>query len=277
MENLDGILPVVKKKSSISVEKKGYTLNDVEALRKKLKKSDLKPAIAITDEAKNGGSNNIDMKTALFEYMKEMWIGDMKDSENILDVTPISKAQADTNENGMADVEYTFEVKFNTPDDNEIMVKIKCYPTKCRIQIQHMGGPSKPKESLDGLHSPRYFGVNYILPWAKKVLDENPSLDEMVLPYLRAELRRLDEKIKTGNKKKLKNTGVGQAECSSRKCGFQNTVFLSNTKAYGVCGKCEKYEHFKCAKTKEEEKEEIITGKQLFYCSNCPIRNCIRK
>ena len=71
---------------------------------------------------------------------------------------------------------------------------------------------------------------------------------------------------KIPHKKKIKNNGT---ECSSRKCGFQNSVVLSNTSAYGVCGKCEKYEHFRCAKTKEDEKEDILSGKQPFYCSNC--------
>jgi hypothetical protein len=194
-EKEDSILPAVKRKTPVIVEKKGYTLNDVEALRKKLKKSDLKPEIGITDEAKNGSSINIDMKTALFEYMKEMWIGDMRKLVNVINVTPITKAQADTNENGTVDVEYTFEVTFSAPDAAHIAVKIKCYPTKCRMQIQHMGGPSKPKECLGGLHSPRFFGSNFVLPWAKKVNDENPNIDDVVLPLLRAELRRLDEKL----------------------------------------------------------------------------------
>ena len=267
MDGLNAVQPACRK--NISVEQKGYTLNDMEALRKKLKKSDLKPATAITDEAKNGSSINIDMKTSLFEYMKEMWIGDMKEHKSITNVTPLAKAQAETNENGKADVEYTFEVTYEAAG-NEQTVKIKCYPTKCRMQIQHMGGPSKAKEYLGGLHSPRYFGSNFILPWARKVIDENPNLDNAVLPYLRAELRRLDEKAKSGAKKnKVKNTANGQAECSSRKCSFQNTVVLSNTSAYGTCRKCEKYEHFRCAKTKEDEKEEILAGKLAFNCSNC--------
>ena len=127
MENDIPIQPLVEKRSSaVAVEQKGYTLNDVEALRKKLKKADLKPGIAITDEAKNGSSINIDMKTSLFEYMKEMWIGNMKELESILCVTPIDKAQAYTIVNGKADVEYTFEVNYKAPNDEEKMLKIKC-------------------------------------------------------------------------------------------------------------------------------------------------------
>ena len=261
---------VVKKPSSVSIEQKGYTLNVLEALRKKMKLADRKPGIAITDEAKDGSSINIDMKTALFEYMKEMWIGYMKDLDDVINVNPVAKAQAGTMENGKADVEYTLEVTFKAADSDAITVKIKFYPTKCRIQIQHMGGPPKPKECFGGLHSPKFFGTKYIIPWAKKVLEDNPTIDDIVLPRLRAELRRLDEKIKaTGKKNKVKNIGTGQAGCSARKCRFQNTVVLSNTSAYGICGKCGYYEHFTCAKTKDDEKEDILAGKQMFYCSNC--------
>ena len=152
-------------RKAIPIEQKKYTLNDLEALRKKMKKSDLQPEISMTEESKNGNNVNIDMKTSLFEYMKEMWIGDMKKLDDIKDITPITKAQAETGMNGKADVEYTFEVTFNTKGE-ENKVKIKCYPTKCCVQIQHMGGPSRPKECLDGQHSPKFFGDKFMIPWA---------------------------------------------------------------------------------------------------------------
>ena len=134
----------VMRRKNVPIEQKKYTLNDLEALRKKIKKADLKPEISMTDESKNGGNVNIDMKTSLFEYMKEMWIGDMKKLDHIKEITPITKTQAETGMNGKADVEYTFEVTFTTKGE-ENKVRIKCYPTKCRVQIQHMGGPSRPK------------------------------------------------------------------------------------------------------------------------------------
>ena len=63
---------------------------------------------------------------------------------------------------------------------------------------------------------------------------------------------------------------TGQASSSARKCGFPNgTVNLSNVGVYGTCGRCGKHEHFRCAKIKEEEKEEIVKGCQSFYCSGC--------
>ena len=189
--------------------------------------------------------------------MKEMWIGDMK-LDDIKEVTPITKAQAETGMNGKADVEYTFEVTFNTKGE-ESKVKIKCYPTKCRVQIQHMGGPSRPKECLDGQHSPKFFGDKFMIPWAKNVLKNNPNLDDIVLPFLRAEMHRLEEKIKV-SKKGSSKVRSGQATCSARKCGFPNkTVNLSNVGVYGTCGRCAKYEHFRGAKIKDEEKEEIIS------------------
>ena len=126
--SIDGTQVIAKK--SVPVEQKKYTLNDLEALKKKMKKSDLKPEVSMTEESKNGGNVNIDMKTSLFEYMKEMWIGDMKKLEDIKEITPITKAQAETGVNGKADVEYTFEVTFNT-NGEENKVKMKSYPTKC--------------------------------------------------------------------------------------------------------------------------------------------------
>ena len=132
-----------------------------------------------------------------------------------------------------------------------------------------MGGPSRPKECLDGQHSPKFFGDKFMIPWAKKVLKSNPNLDDIVLPFLRAEMQRLEEKIKL-SKKGPSKAKCGQSSCSARKCGFPNkTVNLTNIGVYGTCGRCAKYEHFRCAKIKDEEKEEINSGSQVFYCSDC--------
>ena len=104
----------VNPRNPVPVEQRNYTLNDLEALRKKMKKADLKPGISMTEESKNGGNVNIDLKTSLFKYLREMWIGDIKKFEEIKEVTPITKAQAETGSNGKVDVEYTFEVTFET-------------------------------------------------------------------------------------------------------------------------------------------------------------------
>ena len=108
-----------------------------------------------------------------------------------------------------------------------------------------------------------------MIPCAEKVLKDNPNLDSIVLPVLRAEWLRLEEHEKLAKKgSKVKN--CGQATSSARKCGFpKGSVNLSNVGVYGTCGKCGKYEHFRCAKIKEEEKEDIVGGKQVFYCSSC--------
>jgi hypothetical protein len=204
----------VNTKNTVNVELKKYTLNDLEALKKKMKKADLNPGIAMTEEYKNGGNVNIDMKTSLFEYMKEMWIADIKKIDDIKEVTPITKAQAETGMNGKADVEYTFEVTYDSKGE-ENKVKVKCYLTKCRIQIQHMGGPSRAKDCLDGKHSPKYFGDKFMVPWAEKVLKDNPNLDDIVLPIPRTEILRLEENSRT-LKKGAKAKGGGQASCAAR-------------------------------------------------------------
>ena len=132
-----------------------------------------------------------------------------------------------------------------------------------------MGGPSRPKDCLGGKHTLKYFGEQFMIPWAKNVLKNNPNLDDIVLPLLHAEMQRLEELAKQ-TKKGSKVKTSGQASCSARKCGFPNgTVNLSNVGVYGTCGRCNKHEHFRCAKIKDEEKEEIVAGNQTFCCSGC--------
>ena len=65
-----------------------------------------------------------------------------------------------------------------------------------------------------------------MLPWAEKVLKDNPNLDSLVLPLLRAELQRLEDQEKVAKKGNEVKNG-GQATCSARKCGFpKGTVNL---------------------------------------------------
>ena len=107
-----------------------------------------------------------------------------------------------------------------------------------------------------------------MVPWAEKVLVDNPNLDDIVLPLLRAEIQRLEENQKT--QKKASKVKGGNSSCASRKCGFPHgTVNLTNVGVYGTCSRCGKHEHFRCAKIKEEEKEEISKGNQAFFCSGC--------
>ena len=108
-----------------------------------------------------------------------------------------------------------------------------------------------------------------MMPWAEKVLAYNPNLDSIVLPLLQAEIQRMEENLKL-MKKGSKGKNSGQATCAARKCGFPNsTVNLANVGVYGTCGKCGRNEHFRCAKMKDEERDEIVSGSQVFYCSSC--------
>ena len=128
---------VTEKKKQLKVEMKTYQLKEVDALRKKLGFADINPAIALMDEATNGSCISVELKTSLFELMKQRWIGDIKEMEGIDDIIPITKAVAGTINFGKVDVEFTLEASF-TINGVANKVKVKCYPTKCKMTVTHM-------------------------------------------------------------------------------------------------------------------------------------------
>ena len=176
----------------INIEMKSYNLKEVEALKKKLSYVHLNPPIGLVDEASNGVCISVEMKTSLFEIMKFRWIHDMKEIFEINDIVGVSKAVAGSTNFGKVDVEFTLEATF-TVSDIVNKVKVKCYPTKCKMTITHMGGTCVPKAHLNGKYTPRYFAEKFIIPWGNKMIASYDNLDEQIVIHLEKELDRVTE------------------------------------------------------------------------------------
>ena len=151
-------------------------------------------------------------------------------------------------------------------------VKVKCYPTKYKITITHLGGN----------YTPRYFAEHFILPWGRKLIDSCKDLDDQIIPYLQKELLRVMElnkksKSSTQNKKipALNSPRIQQgiAKCIARKCPSKNVLDVANVVAFGICYKCGEPEHFRCAGIRDIEKKDIIEGNLHYTCSKCLFKN----
>ena len=95
------------------------------------------------------------------------------------------------------------------------------------------------------------------------------DLDDQILPYLEKELSRVMElnkkpKAPAPRKKNVaSNASRNQVgKCVARKCPSKNVVDMGNVGAFGICFKCGGIEHFKCASTNDDEKNDIIEGTQ---------------
>ena len=72
----------------------------------------------------------MDLKTSLFEAVKNSFVTVVQSDPNIYKVEQRRIVKAKTNNAGDADVEYILK------DGNEHGIMLTCYTTKCRIQIQ---------------------------------------------------------------------------------------------------------------------------------------------
>ena len=143
-------------------------MKEVDALRKKLSFANLDPPINLVDESSTGSCISVELKTSLFEMMKHRWISDMKETDGINDVIAVTKAVAGTTNFEKVDVEITLEATF-TVNDIPNRVKVKCYPTKCKVTITHMGGNCTEKDHLGGNFTPRYFNEKFYPSMGKKI------------------------------------------------------------------------------------------------------------
>ena len=155
---------------------------------------------SINGEATNGSSINIDMKTSVFELMKAGLIDSFKKETDIqkVEFPVISKALSKNGEE--ADVEYHVDVSFVTIGGIE-KVKMKCFTTNCRIQVQNCGKHER-KEHLGNEFTPKYFVSRFIVPYLESVLDRSADFDKVFVPHLRTEIQRLQ-------KKKIQETSWG--------------------------------------------------------------------
>ena len=149
---------------------KNYILDDLGALKKKWGMINHKPEIDVNGEASNGSSINIEMKTSLFEMMKADLIPKLKEEEGIDEITFPTTSKATSKNGEEADVEYHVEVTFTTNEVTE-KVKLKCYTTTCRIQVQGFGKHER-KKHLGNEYIPRFFVNRYIVPFLGSVLEK---------------------------------------------------------------------------------------------------------
>ena len=61
-------------------------------------------------------------------------------------------------------------------------------------------------------------------------------------------------------------------KCVAKSCNFQG-LNPNNKSAVGVCANCGHFEHFSCVGVSQEYKDDIVQGKNKYYCSQCFSRN----
>ena len=135
-----------------------------------------------------------------------------------------------------------------------------------------MGGKSEIKEHLDNKHSARYFADEFILPFGRKAILQMPAMDDIFIPKLKQEIKRLQEMYFKNKKKNLKPLQKTM-KCSSMKCKTGGNLQSSNTDKYAQCVICEGFEHFHCASLKDDKKNDIMEGTKQFICTNCFAEN----
>ena len=239
-----------------------YTLNDLNALETKFSLCNVE-AIKVSKEAKDGSSIHVDLKTSLFEAMKQNLIPILNTDEDIEKAvtTRVTKAKSNS---GTANVEYMADiVVIKGGYKHEIILKY--FTTKCRIQVQKRGKHVKFAD-LGDKFVPRFFMDYYIVPLAKKILSCNPNMDESFVPYLAEEIERLRALNKPTQNSNKKGKIPEDAKCINKKC---TQKISKNTKVSAQCSSCKNFEHFKCAGTRNVIKEDINEELVNFFCSVC--------
>ena len=250
-----------EEESKVKVVEAQYTLNDLKALEKKFERCYSTP-IDISEEADDGSSIHVDLKTSLFEAFKNNFLQVLRTDSDIEKAvtTRVTKAKSGS---GNADVEYMAEIVLDKGGTKHTLI-LKCFTTKCRIQIQKRGKHTKFVE-LGNKFVPRYFMEFYIIPFAKKILACNSNLDELIMPALAEEIQRLRAiKANSGDNKRGKS--IDDTKCVNTQCKQRIT---KNVNVSAQCNFCKHYEHFKCAGTTPTVKEDIKEDITKFICSVC--------
>ena len=258
------------------VKQRNYTLNDVAALKKKMKAEVKKQEVSIGKEAKDASNITVPMKASFFEFVKAYFINDLIDNSNIVKIDNAEGVKAATDNHGDAFVEYLMEITFKV-NKHVHCVKLTAYTTTSQLVFQPVGEKSGPKEHLGQKGSPRFFVENFLLPWCSKAISEKRYNEDIATKYynaLKEEIRKLDI-MKLDQKKASKNISIEidsmskpGAKCAAKACNFKG-IDPQNKAAVGVCAKCGNIEHFACVKIKNDHKEDIVRGIQKYFCSSC--------
>ena len=165
--------------------------------------------------------------------MKNNFVPALQNDPEIESIIPRVTLKAKTNNegNGEAEVEYIVDIAMKK-DGHLHEIILTCYTTACRIQIQKKGKHEKFAH-LGGKYVPRYFMEYYIVPFASKILECNPHLDDQFIPHLAEEMQRLSKINPTGKAGKTKKTS-GQATCVNPGCKHHYTVNMLGSFAHCV-------------------------------------------
>ena len=263
-----------------TVTQRSYVMNDLGALRKKLKHEGRKHDFIISNEAKDGSNTVIQMKTSFFEFTKAKFIEEILQNQDIVSVQNAEAVKAATETSGEAYVEFSMDITFKAKEKTH-SVKIIAYTTTCQLMIQPKGEPSGVKTHLGSRGTPRYFAETFLIPWCEKSVYSNNFNEKMSGIYLDAlneEIKRMEASktlLKNEVKKKAKQSVLGEitnAKCVNKGCSFKG-LDPNNKSIVGVCTKCCNFEQFACIKMKPEHKDDIIKGNIKFYCSECFSKN----
>ena len=190
--------------------------------------------------------------------------------ERIKTINPKRKVVADTDHHGQADVEFQLEVIFNI-DGNKHKVKVSCYTTTCNLLVQNMGESPQAKFHLGDRHSSRFFADEFILPIGRNALQTVPNIDDKFIPFLRQEIRKLQELHFKNKNKTIKP--LQKVKCVSQSCRSGGNLIASNVEKYGQCVLCDGCEHYNCAKIKDERNISYMDGSETFVCTSCFSKN----
>ena len=176
---------VEMKKKKGKVKQRNYVLNDVGALKKKLKHENKQQEIAIGKEAKDCSNITVPMKASFFEFVKANFIQDLENNEEILKIENAEGAKA-----GDAYVEYSMEISFKIADSTH-GVKMTAYTTTSQLMFQPIGEKAGTKAHLGQRGTPRFFVEHFIMHLSETSIKErrfNESIQTMYTSALKEEI-----------------------------------------------------------------------------------------
>ena len=277
------IVEKVKKKTGI-VKQRNYVLNDVGALKKKLKHENKKQEIVIGKEARDGSNVTVPMRASFFEFVKFNFIQEIENNDDIVKIENAEGVKAPTETSGEAFVEYSMDITFKVKDSTHT-VKITAYTTSSQLMVQPVGEKAGFKDHLGNKGTPRFFVEKFLLPWSEKSIREkryNESTQKVYLAAIKEEIKKLDlQKLEMKKTSKYSmdtplelghGSSKADVKCAAKICNFQGLNPL-NKAAVGTCANCGNCEHFACVKIKPEHKEDITKGIMKYYCTACFSKN----
>ena len=251
---------------------KNYILDDIGALKKKIRHENQSEAFDMGTDAANGSNVVILLRTSFFEYVKNEYISELARMKGITGIQNAMGARAATEMSGEAFVEYLLEVSF-VVQNTSYTVKISAYTTSCKVIFQPIGHPANAKVISSSKSISRFFVDSYFLPWCQSSSLKKEYDSAALIEAINDEIRGLDV-LKLGNKRSKSRSRAGSlASSEAKKCVAKGCRYAgintNNKTAVGVCRLCGSFEHFDCSKTSTEDREEILKCSQVYVCTLC--------